>query len=759
MSTIQSIISRAVVANIRKSSEDLQFSILNLASGIRHNTNVADFSVGTVLQNQSATLNIANINAGNAKSLLQTAQGALDEIMELVQSIKDLAVQAADSSLTDNERANLNIEAQDLIEEINRLATTTNFNNKNLIDGSASGTANLSSTTGQATENYSLLNLTDFSFSGTTAAGELDATSGETFAVVASGDTGKTYATATIALTHVNGVTALTQNVVFKVGGVSVSFGNGVTTTAGLGTALVAALEASTSSVVRQFTYKDNGNGTISVTSADLGDYANSVTFELDTNDSGNVSAATLSGDNINGIDTESISSSVGGGSVLGTDRAPTSETFDANLEGGFSNFTATLDTSGTQNQVTFTVDVNGTTYTSDVINLFGTGGFGANTKGAIIKNGQVITFRDTSGPTDSNGEYTDNVFTLKIDDALGATDDITISGADQDAFELDLTNTAAGFLTQLANNRINQSRDVILPEVNATGSNHDIAAAVGTTFAGIEGFDAVGGNNKGDILFVGDQFGDEGLIGAIGNFSFNSATDSLSVTINGEVYTADISDNTANTGGIVDGAGSYNSSTKLLTVGAGTTIVFHSASTDDGRQLRLDLSNLTDTNIELNTADAITAVTDDLDTLFGVGDRPSLSFQVGNGSDNSIGVSLASAKTTDIFLNDAGTSKTINISTEAGATAAQEILDNALNSLLSQIATTRSNITTFNSAIVTNNVMIQNYDAASSNLLNTDYALESTLYAENTLKINAAVSVLAQEQTRLNGLLTLLGG
>jgi len=758
MSIIQSYVASAVIANINNTSEKLNNSILSLASGTKSNPSVADLSVGTILNNNSSTLTTANVNAGQGKSLLETAKGGLDNILDLLQDVKDLSVQAQDTSLTTNQRANLNIEAQTLITEINRLANNTSFNNKNLLDGTISGTASLTSTTGQATENYTLLDTTQYSFSGTVASGEL--TTSSTFAAVTSANTGKTASSATLDFTAGTGTTDITTAII-NVNGEDISFSaSGASEAAreiAAATAFVAAARASTDADVRSLIFLDNLDGTVTVTSADLGTGADGLTLNL-TNDGGGIQddGVTFGGDSIDTTgggatggaeDFDSVTTKL----TTGANRAPTSTTVDEGLQGQLTNFTAALDTTDTYNEVTFTTDINGVTYTSQAVQLFGTGGF--NGKGNTIKLGQVITFSNTDGPTDSGGEYTDNGFSLTV----GSTD-ITISGGTQTAFETDLTNTAAGFETQLTDNRINQSRDVVLAVDNDTGGDFDVAAvSSNNTFAGIESFDAIGTNTRGDIAFVGDQFGDDGRVGDVGSFSFTSATNTLSVTINGETFTSDISDNTADTGGLVDGAGSYNSTTQQLTVGAGTIIVFHSAATNDGRQLRIDLSNLTDTTVELNGTTAQTTFTDDLDTLFGVSNNPSLSFQVGTNSTDTIGVALDSAKTTDIFKDDAGATQTIDISTTTGATEAQEVLDNAINTTLGIISTAQSKITSFASAISTNNIMITNFDSASSALLNTDYALESTLFAQYTLQLNSAVSVLAQDSKRLQSLLQLL--
>lgn len=752
MSSINSATSLAVLANLITSSENIHASVLNLSGGVKTNAGVADLAVGSVLSYQSSAITTANINAGQGKSLVKTAKSALEQIVTLLQNQKSLATQALDDSLTDNDRANLNLQFQANVTEINRIATTTQFNNKTLLDGSISGTADLTTATGQAVENYTLLTTADFSLSGTTAAGNL--TTSSVFSPVATNSVGTVAGTATLAFA-ISGT--LTSNATLTVGGTILSFGNGATTATELATAFVAAAEASTDTNVRSFTYLASGANVI-VTAADKGTAANGIAFRLTGTGGGFVSTATFGADDITagGAD-ETITSATT--KTLGAVRTVAADeiTLDANLQGKLTNFTATLDASGTQNAVTFTADINGKTYTSQAVTLFGTGGY--NSKGNTIKTAQAITFYNSAGETDGDGDFTDNAFTLTVGGS-----DVTVSGADADAFQTSLTTIAAGFETQLDGNHINQSRSLVLPVNNATGGDFTIAAADDTLFEGIKGFDAVGTNAKGDINFVGDIFGTDGNNSTIGPFSFVLATHKLSTTINGEVYTANLATNAASlaaitTEGLATGTGgSFNSSTNVLTVGStGTAIVFHSASTTDGKQLRLDLSNVTAGEINLGTAAAAEIFTDDLDTLFGVSGNPSLSFQISSDATNTIDVALNSAETSALYKDDAGASHTLDISTTAGATEASDILDNAINTAISLISDASASISSFTSAIVTNNVMINNFDAASSVLLDTDYAAEATSYAESTLRYNAGVSVLTQEQTRLQVLLKLL--
>ena len=79
---------------------------------------------------------MARRNAQDAISLIQTAEGALSESHNILQRLRELAVQSANDTLTDADRAQLQKEADELVEELDRIATTTEFNTKNLLDGS-----------------------------------------------------------------------------------------------------------------------------------------------------------------------------------------------------------------------------------------------------------------------------------------------------------------------------------------------------------------------------------------------------------------------------------------------------------------------------------------------------------------------------------------------------------------------------------------------------------------------------------------------
>jgi flagellin len=128
---------------------DLNKSMQRLSSGFRINSSADDaagLAISTKLQSQIGGLNQAAMNAQDGISMIQTAEGALDEITSSLQRMRDLAVQAANATLSDTDRANLNTEMQALKGNINNISSRTTFNGQYLLTGALSTTQSTSST-------------------------------------------------------------------------------------------------------------------------------------------------------------------------------------------------------------------------------------------------------------------------------------------------------------------------------------------------------------------------------------------------------------------------------------------------------------------------------------------------------------------------------------------------------------------------------------------------------------------------------------
>ncbi len=114
-------------------------ALQRLSSGLRINSakdDAAGLAISTRFSAQISGLNVATRNANDGISLAQTAEGALDEITNNLQRIRELAVQAANATNSDSDRAALNDEVEQRINEIDRISSQTAFNGLKVLDGS-----------------------------------------------------------------------------------------------------------------------------------------------------------------------------------------------------------------------------------------------------------------------------------------------------------------------------------------------------------------------------------------------------------------------------------------------------------------------------------------------------------------------------------------------------------------------------------------------------------------------------------------------
>jgi flagellin len=125
--------------NLGKSQSSLANSMQRLSSGLRINSakdDAAGLAISDRMTSQIRGLNQAARNANDGISLAQTAEGALQESTNILQRIRELAVQSANDTNSDSDRASLNDEVTQLKEELDRIAKTTEFNGRKVIDGS-----------------------------------------------------------------------------------------------------------------------------------------------------------------------------------------------------------------------------------------------------------------------------------------------------------------------------------------------------------------------------------------------------------------------------------------------------------------------------------------------------------------------------------------------------------------------------------------------------------------------------------------------
>ena len=125
--------------NLNTSQNDVATALQRLSSGLRINSardDAAGLAISQRFTTQIRGLNQAARNANDGISLAQTAEGALSEVTNYLQRIRELAVQSANATNSDSDRSAINQEVSQRLAEIDRIAQQTSFNGRNVLDGS-----------------------------------------------------------------------------------------------------------------------------------------------------------------------------------------------------------------------------------------------------------------------------------------------------------------------------------------------------------------------------------------------------------------------------------------------------------------------------------------------------------------------------------------------------------------------------------------------------------------------------------------------
>ncbi len=818
--------------NLESANAQSESSIAKLSSGsriIRAADDVSGLAVGTVLATTVNTLRTVLQSASQANSLLQIADGGLQNVSDLLQRQKALAVQANSGTLSDNERAFLNSEFQSLTSEINRLVDGTNFNGIQLLNGSIYDAVQM-----DIDENAG-----GFSGASITFAAN-DVADADTVAI--------TFGTYTTTMTFRSAVNYATNNTATDVQA-------GATINESLNN-LVAKLNALDPSIVGQtaatyYNYEIDGNN-LQVTSKASGLLTTGETVTLAAS-----GATTLTGEST------------------------------GSLTGGNVDFTGTIgdnilnDKTGTLAQSTFAIDTSGGTSIADGQNIVigGTTMTFRNATNYATNNTSTDVLIDGDGDTEATINATiDNLigklnalddtqqasfFTYeRVNDELvvtakayGFDDDATAAQAAAETnlfgvadFNALVTTTTAGALTAEGADfaaatagltRIDFSAATTLDE----GSGIDVQGVSGNKdFAGvIQGFEAtyVAGNTAdisiqvGDITYTAEnvstnpaidtvvRFTGQGGQGGYFDLVFNGGqgvtvanqadADVIANRLDAAFSTVSFT-NRSTVASFDSGGDLYNGTTKIGTLNGASleriaaiagdlniTDIRVSASADPtvadavieivtdtgdiyrskagigrsaGNVYLENVNNPTDQivfkagaggdgrgSIRLENPDDARILENALEKALGVGQGASgLNFQVGTTVTDAIGVSLQSAKTDNLYRDENGVSQTLDISTQAGAEAASDVLDRAINfvvALRAEVGALQSRFD-FVSANVTSS--IENTEAARSGFLDVDVASESTAFATAQVRLQASISVLAQANQLPQNLLKLIG-
>ncbi|WP_176513110.1 flagellin domain-containing protein [Pseudomonas faucium] len=132
--------SLGVQKNLNRASDALSTSMTRLSSGLKINSakdDAAGLQIATRMTSQIRGQTMAIKNANDAISIAQTAEGAMQEQTNILQRMRELAVQSRNDNNSEDDRAALDKEFQSMLKEIDRIAGSTQLNGKNLLDGTA----------------------------------------------------------------------------------------------------------------------------------------------------------------------------------------------------------------------------------------------------------------------------------------------------------------------------------------------------------------------------------------------------------------------------------------------------------------------------------------------------------------------------------------------------------------------------------------------------------------------------------------------
>lgn len=145
----QNVLAVGTYSSVAGTSSRLEKSIQKLSSGMRINSaadDAAGLAISEKMRRQIRGLSRAVMNAQDGISMIQTAEGALNETHSILQRMRELAIQSSNDTLTSNDRLEIQKEVTQLKDDIDRISRNTEFNTKKLLDGSQTALVSASST-------------------------------------------------------------------------------------------------------------------------------------------------------------------------------------------------------------------------------------------------------------------------------------------------------------------------------------------------------------------------------------------------------------------------------------------------------------------------------------------------------------------------------------------------------------------------------------------------------------------------------------
>jgi flagellin len=697
--------------NLSTSGGQLATSLQRLSSGLRINSakdDAAGLAISERFTTQIRGLNQAVRNANDAISLSQTAEGALGEYGNILQRMRELSVQSANSTNSSSDRAALNSEAQQLLEELNRISTSTQFNGQNVLDGSFSSAqfqvgANANQTISVTIGNASSTALGAYQFNN-------NGTSPVSGSALVSGD-----------LT-INGV---------NVGSSASGSADAIVNSINAVTSQTGVTASGTSSITAA---NSPATGSQNLQSGDL--VINGVNIGPIT---GNTNFVTQGQSIATAINTKTVSTGVSATANAVTGALTLSSTTGRTISVTSSNGTAGA--SRVENATGLELSASTATGT-ETFTIAGTKGVGTVTFAATIADGDTFTlggktFEFSANATTGsliNGSNVaignGNVAWTAANAGTGATSAInnvtngvsTVTAADNGSGALTVTSNIAG---------IESVKSYLLDGTGLNGHT-TVAATEATAAAGI----AQG------ATFTVDSATYTFVLGATSGNNISLTQAGNNATAQASIATALASAITANHTGLVPATNTSNhTATAAASVVTATSVLKGTA----GNALATGVTGVT-------VAAGVTATdgTYTASTTYGtISLNSNAAYQVGGNNPNKAGLSTAGSTLTSIA--------TIDISSVTGANTAINLVDGAL----AQVSKIRGDLgaiqNRFESTIANLTATSENLSAARSRIRDADFAQETANLIRAQILQQAGTAILSQANAVPQSVLSLL--
>lgn len=764
-------------------------SLEKLSSGLAINRaadNAAGLAISEKMRGQISGLTQASKNAQDGISLIQTAEGALNETHSILQRMRELSVQSANGTYQDDvDRENIQKEVDALKTEIDRIATSTHYNNIKLLDGSLS--TNATSTTANSIVDKTVVPATNRAVGTTVSyakvqegAATIKTAGPSQGANIAAGFTatavGGTPDTETIALTlsaaAVTGGAAVTSNATaitaadalvndgttLKIDNLAVKFtldatkaglsddgsvmtvdistakAGGVTDAATYNTAIGEAIEAEAAKHDLDYTITDAA-GTLTLTGANGTDIAPTVSLVKTTDASitvdftGNQTAGTT--DDLEVVKGDTIT-------VDGTTYEFTNDDNDTVTDGNVKVFVASknLDTAtsaeiGTaltaaiDGQLALNGNENGVKVTND-----GSGKLTITANKGLIADGDVAA---SSKFTNAGDSYIETTIAYSASDFVNGAK-MTVNGSDVAITAGDAGSDVATAINAAVGGGFTGA-------TAGTGAEANIITIKGTTTGtyGVEVTgEAIAAKTTYDIdsskLSTGDKV-------SLGKYSLEVGKDIKVGASNKEIADALVQKASAAGDNAVALGVNYDAEKKVITVDDTVTksITYTSGATStvakEGVVFQIGANGTADQRVELN-----------------IDDMSSANLGVYNNKTDAMG-----NKTDEIALEKGKSIKDISVSTRSTANSAIEVIDAAIN----QVSGTRADLGALQNrmehTINSLGVASENLTAAESRIRDVDMAKEMMAFTKNQILSQASQAMLAQANTLPQGVLQLL--